>query len=100
MLGYDPLPSINFSFLFSVNKIATEAGLPFFAYVFWYALGAGVVLFAIAAIRGELDDRSVELSHGGILLGSSYPLPARLRCKLPGWDLIALAVFGTIQACS
>ena len=28
------IAGINFSFLFSVNKIATEAGVPFFAYVF------------------------------------------------------------------
>ena len=47
------IAGINFSFLFSVNKVAAEAGVPFFAYVFWYALGAGLVLAIVAAIRGE-----------------------------------------------
>ena len=45
---------VNFGLLFSVNKIASEGGIPFFSYVFWYALGAGVILLPVAIFRGEL----------------------------------------------
>ena len=71
------IAGINFFFLFSVNKVATEAGVPFFAYVFWYALGAGVVLLMIAAARRELPRLDwPHLKAFGIaaVLGFSFPL--------------------------
>ena len=37
-----------------LNRIAGEAGLPFIPYVFWQSLGAGVILFALAAMFGGL----------------------------------------------
>ncbi|MEE8172111.1 MAG: DMT family transporter [Alphaproteobacteria bacterium] len=88
---------INFSFLFSVNKIATEAGVPFFAYVFWYALGAGVVLFAVAALRGELPrlDRA-HLKANGIAaaLGFAFrfALLAFVAPKLPSGVAVLLVI--------
>ena len=42
------LAGLNFSFLFPVNVLAFRAGIPATAYVFWYALGAGAIVLAIA----------------------------------------------------
>jgi len=36
--------------IFSANKIAVTGGIPFFAYVFWQTLGAGLVLLLFAAL--------------------------------------------------
>ena len=88
---------INFSFLFSVNKIAAEAGVPFFAYVFWYALGAGVVLFAIAAVRRQLPrlDRDHLKAYGvAALLGFAFPftLLAFVAPKLPSGVAVLLVI--------
>jgi drug/metabolite transporter (DMT)-like permease len=91
------IAGINFSFLFSVNKIATEAGVPFFAYVFWYALGAGVVLFAVAAIRGQLPplDRAHLKAYGvAAVLGFAFPfsLLAFVAPKLPSGVAVLLVI--------
>ena len=48
------IAGINFSLLIPVNKIAGDAGFPNFAYVFWYALGAGLILLVPAVILREL----------------------------------------------
>ena len=39
-----------FGLIFSANKIAVTGGIPFFAYVFWQTLGAGLVLLLFAAV--------------------------------------------------
>ncbi|MGY8994380.1 MAG: DMT family transporter, partial [Rhodospirillales bacterium] len=39
---------------FSANRWAVEAGVPIFAYVFWYCLGAGLVLLSLSAVFREL----------------------------------------------
>ncbi|MDP6473381.1 MAG: DMT family transporter [Alphaproteobacteria bacterium] len=88
---------INFSFLFSVNKIATEAGVPFFAYVFWYALGAGAVLFMLAAMRGELPriDKAHLKAYGvAAALGFAFPfaLLAFVAPKLPSGVAVLLVI--------
>jgi drug/metabolite transporter (DMT)-like permease len=91
------IAGINFSFLFSVNKVATEAGVPFFAYVFWYALGAGVILFAVAAVRGELPriDKAHLKAYGvAALLGFAFPfaLLAFVAPKLPSGVAVLLVI--------
>ncbi|MBR71356.1 MAG: hypothetical protein CMM30_00225 [Rhodospirillaceae bacterium] len=47
------IAGVNFSLLFSVNKWAGTAEVPFVAYVFWYALGATVTFAIIATIKRE-----------------------------------------------
>ena len=42
-----------FGLIFSANKIAVTGGIPFFAYVFWQTLGAGLVLLLFAAALGR-----------------------------------------------
>ena len=39
-----------FGLIFSANKIAVTGGIPFFAYVFWQTVGAGLVLLLFAAL--------------------------------------------------
>ena len=91
------IAGINFSFLFSVNKVAAEAGVPFFAYVFWYALGAGLVLAIVAAIRGELPklDRTHLKAYGvAAALGFAFPfaLLAFVAPKLPSGVAVLLVI--------
>ena len=91
------IAGINFSFLFSVNKVATEAGVPFFAYVFWYALGAGVVLLMIAAARRELprlDWPHLKAFGVAALLGFAFPfaLLAFVAPKLPSGVAVLLVI--------
>ena len=91
------IAGINFSFLFSVNKVAAEAGGPFFAYVFWYAPGAGLVLAIVAAIRGELPklDRAHLKAYGvAAALGFAFPfaLLAFVAPKLPSGVAVLLVI--------
>ena len=91
------IAGINFSFLFSVNKVAAEAGVPFFAYVFWYALGAGLVLAIVTAIRGELPklDRAHLKAYGvAAALGFAFPfaLLAFVAPKLPSGVAVLLVI--------
>ena len=37
------IAGISFGLIFSLNRIAITDGIPFIPYVFWQALGAGVV---------------------------------------------------------
>ena len=91
------IAGLNFSFIFSVNKIATEAGVPFFAYVFWYTFGAGAVLFVIAAIRRELPRVDfIHLRAYGVAaaLGIAFPfaLLAFVAPKLPSGVAVLLVI--------
>jgi drug/metabolite transporter (DMT)-like permease len=91
------IAGINFSFLFSVNKVATEAGVPFFAYVFWYAFGAGLVLFVIAAVCRELprlDWPHIKAYGVAALLGFAFPfaLLAFVAPKLPSGVAVLLVI--------
>lgn len=45
---------LSFAFILVLNRVAGEAGLPFIPYVFWQSLGAGVILFVLAALFGGL----------------------------------------------
>ena len=69
------IAGINFSLLIPVNKIAGDAGFPNFAYVFWYALGAGLILLIPAIIRRELPQLTVpHLSRTSGSISPSAPL--------------------------
>ncbi len=91
------IAGINFGFVFPVNKIAGEAGVPFFAYVFWYALGAGLIVLAIAAVRRELpplSPRHLRDYFVASALGFALPfaLLAFVAPKLPAGVAALLAV--------
>ena len=71
--------------------------MPFFAYVFWYALGAGAVLFMIAAVRGELPriDKAHLKAYGvAAALGFAFPfaLLAFVAPKLPSGVAVLLVI--------
>ena len=88
---------VNFGLLFSVNKIASEGGIPFFSYVFWYALGAGVILLPVAIFRGELPGtKGAHLKAYGVAaaLGFAFPftLLAFVAPKLPSGVAVLLVI--------
>lgn len=90
------IAGINFAFVFPVNKIATEAGVPYFAYVFWYALGAALVVTAAAFSRKSLPPLSARHVRGYFVaaaLGFALPfaLLAFVAPKLPA-GVVALLV--------
>ena len=89
------IAGINFSLLIPVNKIAGDAGVPTFAYVFWYALGAGLVLLALAVVRRELPRLSLphlRLYFISATLGFAFPfaLLAFVATKLPSGVTVLL----------
>ncbi len=48
---------LSFALILVLNRVAADNGLPFIPYVFWQSLGAGVILFALAALFGGLPTR-------------------------------------------
>ena len=89
------IAGINFSLLIPVNKIAGDAGFPNFAYVFWYALGAGLILLIPAIIRRELPQLTVphlRLYFVSATLGFAFPfaLLAFVATKLPSGVTVLL----------
>lgn len=90
------IAGVNFAFVFPVNKIATEAGVPYFAYVFWYALGAALLVTAFATARRTLPPitpRHVQGYFVAAALGFALPfaLLAFVAPKLPA-GIVALLV--------
>ena len=89
------IAGINFSLLFPVNKIAGDAGMPNFAYVFWYALGAGLVLLVPALVRRDLPPLTLphlRLYFLSAALGFAFPfaLLAFVVTKLPSGVTVLL----------
>ena len=89
------IAGINFSLLIPVNKIAGDAGFPNFAYVFWYALGAGLVLLGPAIARRELPQLTwphIRLYFVSAALGFAFPfaLLAFVVTKLPSGVTVLL----------
>ena len=89
------IAGVNFSLVFPVNKIAGDAGIPNFAYVFWYALGAGLVLLVPAIVRRELPQLTwahVRLYFTSAALGFAFPfaLLAFVATKLPAGVVVLL----------
>ena len=74
--------------LFSLNKIAAEAGFPALAYTFWQCLLAGAILLGIAAVGGRppgLGARALlaYLVIGGLGIGLPIALLSYVAPKLP-----------------
>ena len=89
------IAGINFSLLIPVNKIAGDAGMPNFAYVFWYALGAGLILLVPATVRRELPQLTlphIRLYFVSATLGFAFPfaLLAFVATKLPSGVTVLL----------
>ena len=89
------IAGINFSLLIPVNKIAGDAGFPNFAYVFWYALGAGLLLLGPAIARRELPQLTwphIRLYFVSAALGFAFPfaLLAFVVTKLPSGVTVLL----------
>lgn len=73
---------------FSANRWAVEASVPIFAYVFWYCLGAGLVLLSISAVFRELpklrwNHLRVYLVMGCFGIAAPLALLTWLSPKLP-----------------
>ncbi|MEQ8344121.1 MAG: DMT family transporter [Sneathiellaceae bacterium] len=91
------LAGLNFSLLFPVNVLAFQAGIPATAYVFWYALGAGIIVLAIALARGQVPKLSWPHLKSNLisgLLGFAFPfaLLAFVSGKLPTGIAVLLIV--------
>jgi drug/metabolite transporter (DMT)-like permease len=91
------IASLNFSLFFPVNRVATTSGVPFFAFVFWYALGAGLVLLVVAAAMGELPRlgrRYLRAYFLSSFLGFAAPfaLLAFVASKLPSGVAVLLVI--------
>lgn len=81
---------------FVANRWAVEAGIPTFAYVFWYCLSAGVILLIISAGFRELprllwSHWRVYLIMGCLGIAAPLALLTWLSLKLPA-GVIALTV--------
>jgi drug/metabolite transporter (DMT)-like permease len=91
-----------YSFTFVLNRYVGEAGIPFFAYVFWQALGGGLIVLVICAARRSLpplDWRHVRTYLVFSLFGISYPFSilAFVAPKVPiGIIVIGLALIPTL----
>jgi drug/metabolite transporter (DMT)-like permease len=91
------LASLNFSLFFPVNRLASENGLPYFAFVFWYSLGAGLVLLLAAAVRRELPRLSrphlCAYAVSSVLgFAAPFSLLAFIGAKLPSGIAVLLVV--------
>jgi len=89
--------TINFSLFFPVNRLAAENGVPFFAFVFWYSLGAGLFLLGVAAIRREWPRLGPAYLAGyavSSVLGFAAPFAilAFVGSKLPSGIAVLLVV--------
>jgi len=92
LVGILVLAGINFSLTFSCSRLATEAGVPASAYVFWQCVFAGSVLLAAALIRREvppLDRRALAgyFVIGATSLGVPFWLLSVVATKVPAGAL-------------
>ena len=101
--GADPLAyvllvgcGVIYPLLFSVTKIASEAGVPPIGFVFWHSLVAALGLLALCLVRRELPGLSWAHLKGYIALGflgtaAPVSLLAYVSAKLPA-GLVTLVV--------
>jgi drug/metabolite transporter (DMT)-like permease len=88
---------LNFSLFFPVNRLATDGGVPYFAFVFWYSLGAGAILLVVAVSKGELPRLSPPHIRAYVVssvLGFAAPfsLLAFVASKLPSGIAVLLVI--------
>ncbi|MSO74675.1 MAG: DMT family transporter [Alphaproteobacteria bacterium] len=88
---------VNFSLFFPVNRLAADHHFPFFAFVFWYSFGAGVILFIVAAIRRELPRltkrRLIAYAVSSFLgFAAPFSLLAFVAAKLPSGISVLLVI--------
>ncbi len=55
---------ISYSLLFSINKLAAEAGLPYVAYEFWHSLGGGLMLLLLCLMMAPKSSASYYSERG------------------------------------
>lgn len=101
--GVDPLAyillvgcGVVYPLLFSVTKIASEAGVPPIGFVFWHSLLAALGLLAICLVKRELPGLSPAHLRGYLALGflgtaAPVSLLAYVSAKLPA-GLVTLVV--------
>ena len=101
--GADPIAygllvgcGVVYPLLFSVTKIASEAGVPPIGFVFWHSLVAALGLVAICIVKRELPEVSWAHLRGYLALGflgtaAPISLLAYVSAKLPA-GLVTLVV--------
>lgn len=96
---------LSYSFIFVLNRFVADAGIPFFAYVFWQAFGGGLIVLAICVARRQLprlDWPHVRTYLVFSLFGITYPFSmlAFVASKVPigiiviGLGLIPVLTYG------
>ena len=88
---------VNFSFFFPVNRLGADHGFPFFAFVFWYSFGAGIILLGVAAIRRELPPLTrrrliAYLVSSFLGFAAPFSLLAFVATKLPSGISVLLVI--------
>ncbi|MDA0369538.1 MAG: DMT family transporter [Proteobacteria bacterium] len=95
---------LSFALILVLNRVAADNGLPFIPFVFWQSLGAGVILFGLAAIFGGLPARSwahvrVYIVTGTLNLTIPYLIFAFVAAKVPsgvlslGLSLVPVTIY-------
>ena len=81
---------ISYSLLFSINKMAAEAGLPYVAYVFWHSLGGGLMLLVPCLLMGRSARPKLNWLHlrtylvwGGLAIAGPITLLTYVSPNLP-----------------
>ncbi len=81
---------ISYSLLFSINKMAAEAGLPYVAYVFWHSLGGGLILLLPCLLMGRSTWLQLNWLHlrtyfvwGGLAIAGPITLLTYVSPNLP-----------------
>lgn len=81
---------ISYSLLFSINKLAAEAGLPYVAYVFWHSLGGGLMLLVPCLLMGRSTWPQLGWLHlrtylvwGGLAIAAPITLLTYVSPNLP-----------------
>ncbi len=95
---------LSFALILVLNRIAADNGLPFVPYVFWQSLGAGIILFILAALLGGLPSRRwahvrVYIVTGILNLTIPYLIFAFVAAKVPsgilslGLSLVPVTIY-------
>ncbi|MBM3484064.1 MAG: DMT family transporter [Alphaproteobacteria bacterium] len=94
--------AVAFALFVVVNRLASEAGVPNFGYTLWYALGAGLVLLIIGAIKGDTPPLKPRYVLSYLVLGMTglafpFTLMAFVAPKLPSGIVSMLVVLSPVM---